>query len=54
MLDAWLTWSWRLWRPAFPPGVRWFPQALAADARTSSVDRSGRSLFGPSLAGWDD
>ncbi len=32
-LDAWLTSAWRLWRPVFPPGVRWFPQALAADER---------------------
>lgn len=32
-LDAWLTTAWRAWRPWFPPGVRWFPQALAADAR---------------------
>jgi uncharacterized protein (DUF2236 family) len=32
-LDAWLTTAWRAWRPAFPPSLRWFPQALAADAR---------------------
>jgi uncharacterized protein (DUF2236 family) len=32
-LDAWLTTMWRVWRPVFPPRVRWFPQALAADAR---------------------
>lgn len=32
-VDAWLTTAWRAWRPWFPPGVRWFPQALAADAR---------------------
>ena len=32
-LAAWLATGWRLWRPAFPSGARWFPQALAADAR---------------------
>jgi uncharacterized protein (DUF2236 family) len=31
---AWLTAGWRLARPVFPPGVRWFPQALAASRRT--------------------
>ncbi len=35
-IDAWLTTGWRLWRPVFPPSVRWFPQALAADARVAS------------------
>jgi uncharacterized protein (DUF2236 family) len=33
-IDVWLTAAWRLWRPAFPSTVRWFPQALAADQRT--------------------
>ena len=32
-IDAWLVTAWRAWRPAFPPSMRWFPQALAADAR---------------------
>ncbi|HEY4751774.1 MAG TPA: oxygenase MpaB family protein, partial [Candidatus Limnocylindrales bacterium] len=36
-LAAWLTTMWRLWRPAFPPSVRWFPQALAAEARVASL-----------------
>lgn len=36
-LDSWLSTMWRLWRPAFPPGVRWFPQALAADRRITKV-----------------
>ena len=32
-LDLWLTGLWRAWRPVFPSRVRWFPEALAADAR---------------------
>ena len=35
-LDAWLTTMWRAWRPLFPPSVRWFPQALAADRRVAA------------------
>ncbi len=37
-LDAWLTTMWRSWRPMFPPRVRWFPQALAADRRVGATD----------------
>jgi uncharacterized protein (DUF2236 family) len=40
-LSAWLTTTWRLGRPIFPERVRWFPQALAADARIAS-DRPQR------------
>jgi uncharacterized protein (DUF2236 family) len=43
-LDAWLTTMWRVWRPAFPSSIRWFPQALAADRRTSG--RGGRNTTG--------
>lgn len=32
-LDAWLTTAWRWWIPLLPARLRWFPQALAADAR---------------------
>ena len=32
-VDAWLVTAWGLGRPLFPERVRWFPQALAADAR---------------------
>jgi uncharacterized protein (DUF2236 family) len=32
-IDAWLVTAWRAWRPAFPTAWRWFPRALAADAR---------------------
>jgi uncharacterized protein (DUF2236 family) len=32
-LNAWLVTAWRAWRPAFPPSIRWFPQALAAESR---------------------
>lgn len=39
---AWLTTMWRLWRPAFPPTVRWFPQALAADARLANLGATPR------------
>ena len=30
---AWLVAGWRGWRPLVPARLRWFPQALAADAR---------------------
>jgi uncharacterized protein (DUF2236 family) len=36
-LDAWLVGAWRFWMPRLPTSLRWFPQALAADARTSSA-----------------
>jgi len=36
VIDAWLTAGFRLWRPLLPPSFRWFPQALAADARVRS------------------
>lgn len=36
-LDAWLTTTWRLGRPIFPPSARWFPQALVADARVACL-----------------
>jgi uncharacterized protein (DUF2236 family) len=32
-LSAWLVTAWRAGRPLFPATIRWFPQALAADAR---------------------
>ena len=32
-IDAWLVTAWRAGRPLFPEWLRWFPQALAADAR---------------------
>ncbi len=33
VLAAWLVTAWRAWRPLVPPRLRWFPQALAAEAR---------------------
>ena len=33
-VDAWLVTAWRAWMPRVPTSLRWFPQALAADART--------------------
>jgi uncharacterized protein (DUF2236 family) len=33
ILAAWLVTAWRAWRPLVPPSLRWFPQALAAEAR---------------------
>lgn len=33
LLAAWLVTAWRGWRPLVPPGLRWFPQAVAAEAR---------------------
>ena len=35
-IDAWLVTAWRFWRPRIPASLRWFPQALAADARTGT------------------
>jgi uncharacterized protein (DUF2236 family) len=36
-LSAWLVTAWGAWRPALPPSMRWFPQALAADARVAGA-----------------
>lgn len=32
-IDTWLVTAWAAWRRWLPPAVRWFPQALVADAR---------------------
>jgi uncharacterized protein (DUF2236 family) len=32
-ISAYLATAWRSWRPLLPTSFRWFPQALAADAR---------------------
>lgn len=40
-LSLWLTTMWRVWRPLFPEGVRWFPEALAADRRVARQDVGG-------------
>jgi uncharacterized protein (DUF2236 family) len=32
-IDAWLVTAWRFWIPRLPTSFRWFPQAVAADAR---------------------
>ncbi len=32
-ISAWLVRAWGAWRPLLPTTLRWFPQALAADAR---------------------
>jgi uncharacterized protein (DUF2236 family) len=37
LLDAWLVAGWRAWRPLLPTRLRWFPEALAADARTAGT-----------------
>jgi uncharacterized protein (DUF2236 family) len=37
IVAAWLAGAWRAWRPVVPRRWRWFPEALAADAR---MDRS--------------
>jgi len=34
-LSTWLVAAWRAWRPVLPTTLRWFPQALAADARVA-------------------
>jgi uncharacterized protein (DUF2236 family) len=35
-IDAWLVTAWRFWMPRVPPSLRWFPQALAAEARSAA------------------
>ncbi len=40
LLSAWLVAAWRTWRPLLPPTWRWFPQALAADARMAGASRA--------------
>jgi uncharacterized protein (DUF2236 family) len=37
-IDAWLVTAWRFWMPRLPTSLRWFPQALAADARAARAD----------------
>jgi uncharacterized protein (DUF2236 family) len=37
LLSAWLVGAWRAWRPLVPEDWRWFPQALAAEARMREV-----------------
>ena len=39
-ISAWLVGAWGAWRRVLPPRWRWFPQALAADARMAA-DRRG-------------
>jgi uncharacterized protein (DUF2236 family) len=34
-IDAWLVAGWQFWRPRLPATFRWFPQAIAADARVA-------------------
>ena len=36
LISAWLVTAWGAWRPFLPTGRRWFPQALAADARLAA------------------
>ena len=35
LVDAWLVTAWRFWMPRLPTSLRWFPQAVAADARAA-------------------
>ena len=44
LVDAWLVTAWRFWMPRLPTSLRWFPQALAADAgRRARRAERGRS-----------
>lgn len=36
-IDRWLVTTWRAGRPVFPGSLRWFPQAIAADARVAAT-----------------
>jgi uncharacterized protein (DUF2236 family) len=41
LVSAWLVAGYRAWRPRIPAGLRWMPQARAADRRTAP-DRGAR------------
>lgn len=41
-ISAWLTTAWGLGRPWFPARLRWFPQALAAEARLAPGQHATR------------
>jgi uncharacterized protein (DUF2236 family) len=36
-ISSWLVAAWRAWRACLPPGFRWFPQAVSADARVGAA-----------------
>jgi uncharacterized protein (DUF2236 family) len=36
-VSSWLVLGFRVWRPAFPTGLRWMPQARAADQRLAAA-----------------
>jgi uncharacterized protein (DUF2236 family) len=38
LASAWLVKAWRAWRPLVPTGLRWMPQARAADARMTAAE----------------
>jgi uncharacterized protein (DUF2236 family) len=38
LASAWLVTAWRAWRPLVPTGLRWMPQARAADARMTAAE----------------
>jgi uncharacterized protein (DUF2236 family) len=40
-INAWLVAAWGAWRRVLPPAWRWFPQALAADARMTRTNAVG-------------
>jgi len=41
-VSRWLVGGFRLWRPWLPPGLRWMPQARAADRRMTRAPRPSR------------
>ena len=42
-INAWLVAGWRFWRPRLPTTLRWFPQAIAADARAARAAGATRA-----------
>lgn len=46
IVARWVTSGFRLWRPLLPAGLRWMPQALAADRRAGIERRGGAATAG--------
>jgi uncharacterized protein (DUF2236 family) len=49
-VSRWLVAGYRLWRPAFPTGLRWMPQARAADRRSAAAAGASRPTEDPATS----